>query len=238
MLRIALLLIALLIAPSPAKAEWHQGSASLLYGDNFKLSSDKQVSTLTLEHVSGWNWGDTFSFIDILEADNSETSYYFEVSPRFKLFDINSMVSAAYVAATYEQSRSGYRGYLVGPGVDLNLPGFKFVQTAIYRRHVEHQQGDSYQMTLVWNYPFKMFRSDWTIKGFADWVFDNHDGMNPNLHLVPQVLWHANEALNIKTGKLYFGTEVDLWWHKFGVEDGPLTDSHQRAINLMVTYSF
>ncbi len=232
-----IVLICLLGCPS-VHAEWHKVSLSLLHGDNFKLSSDPQVSTLTAEHVSGWDWGDTFAFVDILEADGSDTSYYFEVSPRVKLFDIDSIVSAAYLATTYEQSRSGYRGYLMGPGVDLKLPGFKFFQTALYKRHVEHQQGDSYQMTVVWNYPFKIAQSDWTVKGFADWIFDNHTGMEPNLHLVPQVLWHANNALNITKGQLYFGTEIDFWWNKFGVRDGSLNDSHQRAINLMVTYSF
>lgn len=42
---------------------WHNESLTYLYGKNFKINPPIQ-QTFTLEHASGWTWGDLFIFFD------------------------------------------------------------------------------------------------------------------------------------------------------------------------------
>jgi len=233
------LILATLLCCSNSKAnDWYSHSVSLLYGDDFKFSDDKTISTLTLEHAGGWGWGSSFAFIDYTKPQTGDSSYYLELSPRFKLMDLGGSVSTFYLATTYENGKGGYRAYLAGPGIDLDVSGFAFVQTAVYKRHIEGASGDSYQLTTAWKYPFNIGDTSWAIQGFFDWVFDNHDGSHANMHFVPQILWDATDTLGLSIGKLYFGSEIDIWQNKYGVEDSSAVDSNQRAVNIMATWSF
>ena len=81
---------------------WQDTSLSYLYGSNFQRMNNnaeeqRSQSTFTLENASGWTWGDTFFFLDYIDADNSQARgsnfgnlkvkekssfYYMEFSPR------------------------------------------------------------------------------------------------------------------------------------------------------------
>ena len=63
--------------------QWQSNSLTLLYGNDFAVAPSDQT-TLTFEHVSGWNWGDMFLFMDATDYRNSSQEYgfYGEFSPR------------------------------------------------------------------------------------------------------------------------------------------------------------
>lgn len=67
-----------------AGPQWHDTSLTLLYGDGFEVDPEEQT-TLTLEHASGWGFGDLFLFMDFTHYHDSRRSdgFYGEFSPRF-----------------------------------------------------------------------------------------------------------------------------------------------------------
>ena len=141
---------------------WQDNSATLLYGSdfnrmNFNEEENRYQSTGTLEHASGWVWGDIFAFYDYIKAENiqyggsfeqgtfhdsqNDNFYYMEFSPRISLSWLTNTQLAAgplkdiKAAFTYEKGNGGpgTENYLFGFGLDWYVPGFAFLQTNLYR---------------------------------------------------------------------------------------------------------
>ena len=56
---------------------WQDSSLSYLYGSNFQRLNNngeeqRSQTTFTLENASGWTWGDTFFFLDYIDAYNMQ----------------------------------------------------------------------------------------------------------------------------------------------------------------------
>jgi len=100
-------------------------SLTFLVGTNFELTG-KRVDTLSLEHVSGWTWGDLFLFLDVTNFhDNPKSggSWYGEFSPRFSLSKLgglelgkNGFVKDILVSTTFERGKNGIEALLLGGG--------------------------------------------------------------------------------------------------------------------------
>lgn len=140
---------------------WQDTSLSYLYGSNFQRMNfngeeQRSQSTFTLENASGWTWGDTFFFLDYIDADNSQARgsnfgnldideknnfYYMEFSPRVSLSWLTGQdlsvgpIKDVKAAFTYEKGNGGpgTENYLYGIGLDWDAPGFAFLQTNLYR---------------------------------------------------------------------------------------------------------
>jgi nucleoside-specific outer membrane channel protein Tsx len=140
---------------------WQDTSLSYLYGSNFQRMNNnaeeqRSQSTFTLENASGWTWGDTFFFLDYIDADNSQARgsnfgnlkvkekssfYYMEFSPRVSLSWLTGQdlsvgpIKDVKAAFTYEKGNGGpgTENYLYGIGLDWDAPGFAFLQTNLYR---------------------------------------------------------------------------------------------------------
>lgn len=141
---------------------WQKNSVTLLHGDDFEqmnFNAEQQAAqtTVTLEHASGWVWGDIFAFYDHIQADNIQARgsrhngtlhvsrhdrfYYMELSPRVSLSWLSNRALTAgplkdvKAAFTYEKGNGGpgTENYLFGIGLDWQVPGFAFLQSNLYR---------------------------------------------------------------------------------------------------------
>jgi nucleoside-specific outer membrane channel protein Tsx len=71
------------------------------------------------------------------------TTYYGEFSPRLsfgKIFDRNlafGPIKDVLLAMTYERGEGDNEAYLIGPGFDLNVPGFNYFTLNFYLRNTE-----------------------------------------------------------------------------------------------------
>ncbi|UAW98702.1 hypothetical protein KEM63_01575 [Halopseudomonas nanhaiensis] len=233
--------------------QWQNNSLTYLYGTDFQLDPNTQ-QTLTFEHVSGWNAGDLFLFVDAIHYQGAENgfgyrdTFYGELSPRLsfgKLTDSISddgLVRDVLLAATYEFGRGDLNNYLLGPALDLNIPGFDYFQLNTYYRRADQSDGGRgvWQITPVWGYTFPAGRSDVLIDGFIDWVVDNDgDDYHANLHVNPQIKYDMGKALGWKAKQFYTGVEYDYWKNKYGVNNGDFgLDTNQSAISLLAKYHF
>ncbi|WP_286830543.1 MULTISPECIES: outer membrane protein OmpK [Kordiimonas] len=247
------LVLATLLTGTPAVAEdsspliWMDNSITALTGTGFEVPGNN-ISTLTFEHVSAWNWGDVFGFFDYLDYhDNAFTgsSWYGEISPRLSLgkvaglkFSEDGLIRDVLIATTWERGKDGVEGLLIGGAVDLNLPGFTFFNVHAYaRKDTGLGAGfDDMQWTIAWSRPFKVGEQAFVIDGFMDYVV----GWGPQetaLHLVPQIKWDLGATWG-EPGKIWLGTEIDIWKNQFGIKDTAAFDTDQVAINAILKIHF
>lgn len=155
----------LLSAPAMAEGllHWHSNSLTYLYGKDYKIDSPIQ-QTVTFEHVNGWKYGDTFFFVDSIHYngkgnDNGrdDSTFYGEFSPRLSFGKILQRdlsfgpIKDVLVAMTYEFGEGDVETYMIGPGFDLNVPGFDYFSVNIYHRDTDGDRvGDGvWQITPV-----------------------------------------------------------------------------------------
>ena len=237
--------------------QWQDNSLTYLNGIDFKVDPPKQ-QTVTFEHASGWSFGDLFIFVDGIKYNTEATNgagdghtFYGEISPRLSLGKISGAdlsfgpVKDVLLAATYEFGEDDVDSYLLGPAVDLNIPGFDYFQLNTYLRTTDgRRDGDNvWQITPVWSYTIPVGDSDLVIDGFMDWVVDNDDSYHANLHFNPQVKYDLAKAMG--WGKrFYVGVEYDYWSDKYGIDDDSylgdeiLGGTDQSAISLLLKGHF
>ena len=222
-------------------------SISLLTGTNFELPGDN-VSTLMLEHVSGWKWGDLFIFADALDYHsnaNQGSSWYGEFSPRFSLgkltglkFKKDSLFRDFLVSTTFERGKNGVEGLLIGGAVDLNMPGFQFFKLNAYaRKDTSRGAGfEDMQWTLSWAYPIEAGGEKYRLDGFVDYVV-GWGPQEPALHAVTQIKWDFGHKFGLGR-KIYLGAEIDIWDNQFGIKNRAGLDTNQFAISALVKAHF
>ncbi|WP_263140537.1 outer membrane protein OmpK [Pseudomonas sp. RIT-PI-AD] len=212
--------------------QWQDNSLTYLYGKDFKIDPAIQ-QTLTFEHASGWSIGDLFLFVDSIHYNggrngaNDSRTFYGEISPRLsfgKLLDRKlefGPIEDVLLAATYEFGEDDVDAYLLGPAVDLKVPGFDYFQiNTYYRRPDGDRDGRGvWQITPVWGYTLPLGNSDLLIDGYMDWVVDNDDSYHANLHFNPQIKYDLGKAMGWGVKHFYVGLEYDYWKDKYGIDN-------------------
>ena len=220
-----------------AKRFFSDTSISALYGTNYELAGDGELTTVTLEHASAFDWGGLFFFVDRLQgADGSRSKdIYGEVSPKYKISDYsNSLIKQINLAGTYEfgTSSSGFEqdNYLVGIGADLNIPidGMKYASATVYHAFNDDKfsQADDQQVTLTYGWE----KNNFVVDGYVDYSFNNDDKKD-SLHINPQIKYNLQEVLGIDN-RVEVGMEYSYWNNKFG------TDADQSVASALVKVHF
>lgn len=188
-------------------------------GYNFQ---DGAGGVVTIMHVNDWRYGDFFGFVDL-----NEKVYYAEIAPRFSLGKITGrdlswgLIKDFLLAVNIEMPQNMAVRYLGGIGLDIEVPGFQFVQLNAYMRDNPILPGKTGQVTLAWGAPFSVSGHKFLFSGFAD--FAGREGPAKSYVLAqPQLWWDAGHEFGWKAGSFYVGTEVQYWHNKFGV--GGVTD--------------
>ena len=223
---------ALLSTSVQAEQYWADNSLSLLQGSDYEFIDD-EVTTLTVEHVSGHSWGGLFLFSDRhVSGDFKET--YSEVSPKFTLMKMDGFVSNVNAAFTYENSSSstGFSqdNYLYGVGADLNVPGLNFASATLYYAANKSTFGSNNDMQITLTYGYSM--GEFNIDGFVDYSFENSEDNGfvnvDNIHINPQITYNVGSLLGT-ANKIKVGIEYSYWDNQFGV-DG----QDQSAVSLLL----
>lgn len=254
----SLLLAAQAHADSPLL--WQNNSLTYLYGKHFKVEPAIQ-QTLTFEHASGWSWGDAFLFVDQKFFNGAENgagdsrSFYGELSPRLSFGKLLGQdlafgpVRDVLLAATYEFGEDEAEAYLIGPGLDLDIPGFNFFKLNVYYRKPDGDRPDRdgdgrpdgsgvWQVTPVWSYSLPAGQSDILIDGYLDWVVDNDASYHANYHFNPQIKYDLGKAVRWGAKQLYVGVEYSYWKDKYGIQDSAAFGTEQNTASLLLKVHF
>jgi len=236
-----MLLFGLLVSASAAHAEvlWQDFSVTYLNGSHYRVG-DPQRQVYTFESVTGASWGDSFLFIDHLRSANGERENYGEWAPRFSLSKNGwlskneGFIKDVLLAGQIEMSETR-SNYLYGVGLDLAIPGFKFVQLNLYRRDNE-QVADNWQSTVVWNYPMQFGQQTFVWDGFIDWTNSTAD-QRASMNWTSQIKWLASPSFGLSS-RLYLGVEYAYWRNKFGIADTAAFRSNENNVSLLLKWHF
>ncbi len=202
--------------------QWNSTNIQLLRGYDYEVGSEDRT-LLTLEHASGWQYGDVFGFLDQTWPEEGNNSYYVEISPRVSInklrnkFDSKGLIKDVLISTTIEKPENSNARYLYGFAIDFNISGFKFFKTNLYIRNNPALER-TYQVTLSWSRPFRVKRIDYLIEGFADLAGDEGQNKKPYQLIVPRFLVDIGSVVNLKKKKLFLGIEWQYWHNKFGIQ--------------------
>jgi len=226
--------------------QWQSNRLAYLYGRDFVVNPARQ-HTVTLEHASGWRYGDLFAFIDVTrfssgrDAEVGRESWYGEFSPRLSLGKLTDRtlrvgpLQDLLLAATAEFGEGAVETLLLGPGFDLALPGFDYLQLNLYRRMPDgNRDGESWQITPVWGSRFPVAGSEVRFDGFIDWIPEGDGDYHHNLHINPQLTFDAGRLAGQGSGRLYLGVEYSYWSNKYGITDSESLPADQSVTSLLI----
>ena len=225
-----------------AEMFWSDNSISLLKNTSeYEVNTHEDVTTITLEHASGHNWGDLFFFADRLDykEDSSNVAAketYSELAPRLSLsyaFDSKmefGFISDVFLATTWEHSTfdskpivfpggsididNSFDNYLVGVGANLTVPGFAYFNVNVYQANNELIDNDE-QLTVVWGLPFSLGNADFMFDGYIDWS-SAQETHKADFHFNPQLRLDVGKFFGVPK-KFEAGIEYTYWENKFGL---------------------
>ena len=215
---------------------WSNVSATYLAGDGYlhAFTGDEGKSqVVTLEHAAAYTWGKSFSFVDrsIVENDVAPDDTYGEVHIDISVTGgkgfTDSVVKDVYVATQWEHAATvNLDNILLGGAIGWNVPGFIFLDTAIYYRSNGKDSfgvelDDNFQFSTAWAVPFSLGSTKWVFDGFVD-ISDatkNNFGQDVEMQIIaqPQLKLDLGNFFG-KEGKYFAGVEYNYWKNKLGVD--------------------
>jgi nucleoside-specific outer membrane channel protein Tsx len=246
----ALVAALLAAAPSARAGGFSTTNVQLLQGYDFdsildatfrspKGFDDGLKTTLTLNHFSTWEHGDSFFFADLTRGDittfaGARLKYsdaYVEWHPRLFLNGLLGQKEPLFgfvrnwgLAGEVNQG-ADFHAYLGGLGLDLQVPGFAVLGLNVYYRYDNFNE-NGWQISPFWTVPFSIGPVPFVFTGFID-VNGLHDkAADQNGYEIwaqPELLVDVLAPFGGKAGKLHAG--VEWWYHKQSLGDFDETSS-------------
>ncbi|MGS2719819.1 DUF5020 family protein [Paraglaciecola aestuariivivens] len=223
------LILAVLALPSLANPLRTDTSLTLLYGSQYQVG-DATRTVFTLEHSSGFTWGDNYFFLDRMFGENGNHSTYFELAPRFSISDYqNQWIKGIKIATTWESGKH-FDHRLIGLGTNLKAKGFVYVGLNFYRR-LNDNRPNTWQTTLNWRKKFQFNQWDWVYDGFIDWASASAVQAS-SFNFTSQLKINLAQHLGLSK-PIYLGSEIVIWNNKFGINN-----VNERNLNLLFKAHF
>ena len=256
---VTMAMIGLPAAPVAWAANWSNTEMHLQYGSldtpflrfvEPGLEEDKDTLIITLQHASGWKYGENFFFFDVLMADDAgvngfnDNDIYGEWYPYFSFRSLagkergkGKIGDVRFIAGLNYASQAKVLKFLPGIGLSWNVKGFAFLNTD-FTAYIDSSAGaadggvpsedDSFMFDVSWKRPFK--NGKFSIEGHAEYIGSRTDEFGGDIEAwilaQPQFRWYAKP-------NLAFGIEYQFWQNKLGDEE---TD--ESAIQALVVWAF
>ncbi|MDT8310193.1 MAG: nucleoside-binding protein [Methylophaga sp.] len=202
-----------------------------------------QTDILTLQHASGWQYGENFFFADFLNDNRKDgfndadlyMEYYGALSlSKMSVQDVAfGSVRDVSLLGGINYARDGrVLKYLPGLRLSWQVPGFKFLNTDI-TAYIDDSRGlddgrapkesDSYMIDMNWSWPFRIGQQRFSVEGHIEYIGSRHNELGlPVRHWIlaqPQFRWDAGYALFNKADKFFAGIEYQWWQNKLGADE-------------------
>lgn len=235
-------LIALVLTAAYAQMpnQYSSWNAQLLHGNGFREPfnpTDVHKTLLTIENSFGWEWGNSFAFVDISksdEADKRATAIYAEWYPSASISKLTNtdfnygIIRDASITAGINVGRKSTGAnplaYLPGITVDLTIPSFTFINIGGYayidRGTINNGQSNGcqetgFQASLAWLLPFSINDTKVRFEGFIDYI-SSHGQCSEQVLTQPRISFDFGSLIGISSNHLFGGIEYQYWHNKFG----------------------
>lgn len=232
----ALALLSFILLPPAYALEWSRTELHVQYGNlavpAFAGGGDAYHLIYTVQHASGWQYGDNYFFVDTLDSQNSEFQdfdVYGEWYANLSLGKITGrkigagIVSDVGVILGFNWAReSGIKKYLPGLRLSLDLEGFTFanLDCTAYLDDSEGvsssgapSEGDSFMIDFNFMRPFKIGEASFSLEGHAEYIGGRKNEFGGTVEswvlAQPQLRWNAHERFAL-------GIEYQFWMNKLG----------------------
>ena len=202
---------------------------------DFSGGGKHQTTVITLQHASGWKYGDNFFFIDHLNDANEDSfddnALYGEIYLNFSLgkilnhqFALGPVKDLGIVLGINTDSDANVMKYLPGVRLSWQVPGFTFLNTD-FTAYIDDSDGikagtmnaptehDSFMIDISWGYPF-------SIEGHMEYIDSrkNQFGaeVKPWFLAQPQFRFDLGKALGNSPETIFIGVKWQYWQNKLG----------------------
>jgi nucleoside-specific outer membrane channel protein Tsx len=230
--------------PNAQAADWSTTELQYQYGHlvapEFAGGAEVGTHILTLQHASGWGFGDVFFFVDSLHDQHkdgiNDHDLYGELYVNFSLgkllgkpVALGAIKDVGLLAGFNAAKDAKVRKYLPGLRLSWDLPGFAFLNTD-FMAYLDGSAGvadggapresDSYLIDVNWARPFTVGAQSFSIEGHAEYAGNRRDEFGgPVSYWIlaqPQFRWDAGKAFYGKPNQLFLGVEYQYWHNKLG----------------------
>ncbi len=230
------------------KPIWTSTNLQYLFGSDNYETGDENQKILSLEHASGYKWGDLFFFVDYIDQDKSGLGddLYFEIHPRLSLSYLTGkdlsygIIKDVFIATEYNRdgnanpndwNNGDFEALLYGFGVALDVEGFSYLNVNLYCRDDQEQDGETTQLSVDWCYPFTIGPADLYCSGFFDWAGEEGNA-SQNFLFETRVMMDTGKFFGFEKS-LYTGIEYKYWQNKYGVDA-----LDEKTLNFSLIYTF
>ena len=243
-----------LLAALPANgAEWSNTELQLQYGNldipTFAGGGDSYHLIYTLQHASGWKYGDNFFFVDVLDARDpgfQDSDIYSEWYANFSLGKMREREVRAGIVSDVGLTLgvnwgadANVRKFVPGLRLSLDLPGFAFANLNI-AAYIDHNEGaasggapredDALLVDFSFARPFNIGEANFSIEGHAEYLAERENEFGGTVEswilAQPQLRWNPNDRISL-------GIEYQFWMNKLG---DPATD--ESALQALFVWKF
>lgn len=209
--------------------------------------------TGTLQHASGWSFGDLFFFFDMIDPEEGSFDIYGEAYVNFSLGKITNLdvsfgpiQDIGLIFGFNWAADANVRKYLPGARLSWDIPGFLFLNTDI-TAYLDGSGGvssggapsesNSFMTDGNWSYPFNIGDVSFGIEGHIEYIGSrvNEFGDDVSWWILgqPQLRLDLGKLLYNRLGQLFIGTEYQFWINKLG---DPSTD--ESAFQALAVWRF
>ena len=216
----------------------YQGGSALRHHE---VSPSGFQHILTLQHASGWKYGEHFFFVDMTCCAGSAANrdMYMEWYPYMSLGSVTGKdISFGRIKDLGPLGGLNWGAQAkfvkVAPGfrIQLDLPGFSFANLD-YLYMVDKNQGlaaggapkegNSHLVDFNWALPFRIGGASFSLEGHGEWRGPRSTELGTRapywVLLQPQLRLDIGKALAWEPGRFFVGIEFHAWINKFGFED-------------------
>lgn len=223
---------------------WSTTEAHFQYGrldaPTFVGGASSNTIILTLQHVSGWKYGDNFFFVDIGDDEvddgfNDRDVYleWYTYLSLEKILDrdirLGWITDVGLIGGINFGADANFVKWLPGLRFSWDIPGFTVFDTAFFA-YLDDTDGvasggapsetDSFLIDWVFAYPFSIGRHDFSIEGHAEFAGPRRDEFGNDVSwwilAQPQFRYDLGKTLFHAPQKLYAGIEWQIWVNKVG----------------------
>ena len=240
--------MALLWCGSLHAAEWSNTELQLQFGNldipTFAGGGSADHMIYTLQHASGWKYGDNFLFVDVLDSRQpgfQDFDIYSEMYANFSLGKISGKsISAGPVSDVglfggfNWGADANVRKYVAGIRLALDLEGFAFANLDIGAL-IDDSEGlasggapaedDTFVVDFNFARPFKIGEAAFSVEGHVEYVGERSNELGGTVEswilAQPQLQWHINDRIAL-------GIEYQFWMNKLG--DGDTDENTVQAL--------
>lgn len=227
--------------------------------DNPFSKTQTKTEIITLQHASGWKYGDNFFFVDFIDDGNNDgfgdSDVHGEVYINFSSKKVLGYGDKFFVSPLQDIGLTlGYdftadvnsKKLIPGIRLDWNVPRFTFLNTLI-GLYSDHSGGvasggaptedDSIIVDLSYKRPFHINSQSFSVEGHLEWIGDRDTetgGKNSWWVLSQmQLRYDIGKAVLKKNDKLFVGIEWQYWKNKLGVRN-----EDENAVQFLSVWSF